>query len=583
MLGRAFLTFLGALCCLFATAQQVPIEPLIKTWRISDTSQTHRAEETYEQMKRLKKPELHRQSIKALYDYLSENPDDRLKVRIDMYDVLTKRHHNFKILPQDSAKLLDDIKLTHKLKDDQLKAELYTLYAEISPGNYVLYNLKALELEKKIGLGHFKYVHNRYFNCSYGLYTNNEYQQSIDYGLQCLSYKNVARSTWDPRVYLFQLDLIGASYLKLAKYDSARYYYQKIIDTLIDRPDHDAVVQKLWLGIAKGNIGHALILQGHEAQGLALVNLQLQYSTEVKSYNNMAIAQNILAAIAYKYRRFAEALERWKQAHAWAMKSDYYVIEQKILALQGIAESYRKLNQTDSAYKYDHLYFNVANQRILETNSRNLSAIKVKMQYDDMQTNLEHINDRLEQEKLVRNLILIGIGLLAVISLLLYNRQRLKAKHEAELLAQERKQAEKEVEEAKEQIKSFTRNIHEKERLIKNLEQTIKTNNGSGEASIDENLLGYVLLTDAEWTRFKEAFNKAYPIFFHRLKELIPRINPAEERLASLICLQLNNQQIANMLGISADSVGRSKRRLKNRIDLPDDAILEDYIVALNG
>lgn len=224
-------------------------------------------------------------------------------------------------------------------------------------------------------------------------------------------------------------------------------------------------------------------------------------------------------------------------------------------------------------------------ERLSDLSSMKLSAIKAKMEFDDLQNNLEVINARLTKEKLTRNFVLGGVFLLMVITLLLYNRQRLKDKHGAEMLRQQRAAAEKEVSEARDRIKVFTHHIHEKEKLIKNLEQTIRHNNGTDAAEkeiINESLLHYVLLTDDEWSRFKEAFNKAYPIFFHRLKELIPRINPAEERLASLIGLQLNNRQIANMLGISAESVARSKRRLKKRIDLPDDVLLEDYILTLN-
>ena len=603
MLSRSLLTFLGILCCLFATAQQNDIEPLIKAWRTADTSQTHRAEETYAELKHRRevvekmtvgrdqewKRLLFEQQkrVSALYAWLANNPDDRLKVRITMYEILGKLELSVKRTPQDSVAIYNSVKLAHKLKDEQLKAEVYTLCAEVGRGSnrYVLYNLKALELERKIGLTHFKFVHNRFFNVSLGLYQSNNYRQSINYGLQCLSFKNTAKKTWDPRVYIFQLDVVGAAYLKLGQYDSSRYYYQQIIDTLTKKPDPVPEVHVLWLGIAKGNIGHALILQGKETEGIPLVNQQLTSAREMKSYNNMAIAQNILADLDFRNKRYSEAVAKWKLAYQWALQSEYYVIEQKLLSLKGLADSYRKLNQADSAYQYGDLYNKLNMERLSDLSSMKLSAIKAKMEFDDLQNNLEVINARLTKEKLTRNFVLGGVFLLMVITLLLYNRQRLKDKHGAEMLRQQRAAAEKEVSEARDRIKVFTHHIHEKEKLIKNLEQTIRHNNGTDAAEkeiINESLLHYVLLTDDEWSRFKEAFNKAYPIFFHRLKELIPRINPAEERLASLIGLQLNNRQIANMLGISAESVARSKRRLKKRIDLPDDVLLEDYILTLN-
>ncbi|HEY1202017.1 MAG TPA: LuxR C-terminal-related transcriptional regulator [Niastella sp.] len=47
--------------------------------------------------------------------------------------------------------------------------------------------------------------------------------------------------------------------------------------------------------------------------------------------------------------------------------------------------------------------------------------------------------------------------------------------------------------------------------------------------------------------------------------------------------LDLSNQQIANTLGISKDSVTRGKRRLKQRLNLQSDDVLEVYIRDLNN
>ncbi|NII84283.1 MULTISPECIES: hypothetical protein [unclassified Pedobacter] len=587
MMNRLILLALLLCCCSVPVfAQQKLIEPLINAWKVDDTSQTHRAEVGYAQLKLQKEnrkanlPQ-HLHLMKALHAYVGQNSDDRLKVRLTMYEILGKFELGLKILPQDSTNIYDCIKLAHKLKDDQLKAEVYTLCAEVGKGTnrYVLYNLKAIELERKVGFSHFKYVHNRFFNVSLGLYQSNNYRKSIDYGLQCLAFKNVRKDTWDPRVYIFQLDIIGASYLKLNQYDSARYYYQQIIDTLTKTPDENANVQSLWLGIAKGNIGHALILQGKEAQGTPLVYLQLQNSTAIKSYNNMAIAQNILANLDFKHKRYQEAVSKWKQAYHWALQSEYYVVEQKLLSLKGIVMCYRKLQVPDSAYKYGDLYNRLNNERLLELGAQQLSAIKAKIEFDDIQTNLENISTKLRQEKMTRNFILGGIFLLAVISLLLYNRQKLKVKHETEILNRDRMAKDLEIKEARERINSFALNMGQKEKLIRNLERTIKAN---GTDNLSSSLLNYVLVTDEEWHKFKEAFSKAYPLFFPRLKQIVAHLNPAEERLASLICLDLNNQQIANMLGISASSVARSKRRLKQRIAVPEGQSIESYICDLN-
>ncbi|MGJ1267531.1 helix-turn-helix transcriptional regulator [Sphingobacterium spiritivorum] len=562
-------------------AQQPTVESLIKAWKVKDKTQSFKAEETYAQLKQKTGYPAHQKLMVNLYSYLRSHPDDRLKVRIDMYDILGKKEYGKPVNEEDSVRLYEDIMIAHKLEDEQLKSELYTLYAEVGHNNYVLYNLKALELQKKIGLAHFKFVHNRYFNASYGLYNNNEYQQSIDYGLQCLQYKDVATETWDPRVYLFQLDIVGASYLKLAKYDSCIYYYRQILDTLQKKPDSSSYIQKLWLGIASGNIGHALILKGEEQAGIPMVQQWLLSSTEFNSYNNISKALNVLAAVDWQHKEYADALQKWKSSYIAAEKVGNYIDEFKIEALEGIVKSYRILHNPDSAYKYGDLSDKLSKERLLAINSKKLSVMKTQMAFDDMQVNLQDMSNYLKQEKTIRNFSLIAIVLLTIISLLIYNRQKLTA----QLLLSKQETAKKEISDAKIQLAEFAKHIRQKQQLVHRLQLVIRQNNYPNEeeeGSIHNDLSNYVLVTDEEWGKFKEAFSKAYPLFFIRIKEIVERITPAEERLASLIFLQLSNKQIANTLGISTDSVARSKRRLKSRINLPSDTRLEDYISTLN-
>jgi len=153
----------------------------------------------------------------------------------------------------------------------------------------------------------------------------------------------------------------------------------------------------------------------------------------------------------------------------------------------------------------------------------------------------------------------------------------LQQKHLAEVLISKQREAEQEANQAKAQISSFTENIIEKENLITNLQKQLTI----GSEQLNESLLQYTLVTDTEWEKFRMEFTKAYPSFLPSLQKVLPTINPAEERLATLLCLKLTPNQIANTLGISKDSVGRSKRRLKQRLNLNADVVLENFICLL--
>jgi hypothetical protein len=87
------------------------------------------------------------------------------------------------------------------------------------------------------------------------------------------------------------------------------------------------------------------------------------------------------------------------------------------------------------------------------------------------------------------------------------------------------------------------------------------------------------IITDDDWEEFKRLYTQVYPSFFIRLKEKFPSITQAELRLAALLKLRLNNKEVASILAISADSVKKSRQRLRKRFGIPDErTALETFV-----
>ena len=232
-----------------ALAQAVDIKPFIKAWSVSDTSQTHKAEETYSYLKKNRDTAKYHQTLKQLYVYLKEKPDDRLWVRTTMYDVFGKLELGLSSRAahaEYASRILKCIKLASILGDDQLKAELLAQYAEVAGdrSKYVLYNLKAIELQQKVGVSHFVFVANRYYNVAFGLYLNEDFRQSINYGLKFLSLTGEQKKVADPGLHVLIYDVIASSYYQLNLPDSTEYYYNKIINVLNKTPNPDPEIQQ---------------------------------------------------------------------------------------------------------------------------------------------------------------------------------------------------------------------------------------------------------------------------------------------------------------------------------------------------
>ena len=135
----------------------------------------------------------------------------------------------------------------------------------------------------------------------------------------------------------------------------------------------------------------------------------------------------------------------------------------------------------------------------------------------------------------------------------------------------------------KEQLDQFSRRLLEKSELIEQLSseiETLKKKSGLDQDQVQNfsKVLHSTILTDDDWEQFKKTFEDVYPNFFATLRFRFIDITAAELRLAALIKMNLSLKEAANTLGISADSVKKSRYRLKKKIALAEEDSLEEFI-----
>ena len=138
------------------------------------------------------------------------------------------------------------------------------------------------------------------------------------------------------------------------------------------------------------------------------------------------------------------------------------------------------------------------------------------------------------------------------------------------------------VEQNEVDLNNFTMQLlqksQEQESLSKELIK-LKSVFGEKEELLELNgLMDSKILTKEDWLTFKEKFNKTYPNFFINLKMKEFKFTEAEYRLLALETLQLKNNEIAKMLGISARSVITTRSRLKKKISPPNGLSILEYL-----
>ncbi len=576
------LVILGIVVSFHTNAQLLTTDELISAWKAGDTSQTIKAEVTYNDIKKNIRPSVLEERINDLHAYLDGHPNSRLEVRVVMYEVLGKNELHAQLF-NDTLKIKHAMKVAGLIGDRQLLSELYSLYAEHYSSNLedgLFYELNAIEMQRTIGFSHFPLAYKRFLIVSTALYSTMNYMQCIRYGQQCLMLLQSPRKNLGD--FILQTDAIGASYRELGMADSSIFYYKKIQEIVVDYVPHkkdyqyysnnDTTYVKIWKGVAEGGIAQGLFLQKKYDEAYPLLLQNIQSSVETKQFGDAALAQNTLAAINFIRKQYDSALSRWKQAYQWASQSSE--LQNNIYALQNIADVYKLLGNYDSAYFYNdryHIYKDTLQWQI--DNSR-LATINARIGYDNMQASLQEAQNMAATQKRLRNYILAAVALLAIFSGLLYNRYRLKQNLRQARLQKEKQAADREAEQARRQIADaqrqlgiFTKNISEKNQLIESLQSKL---NSDASFVAHTALSNFTILTEDDWLQFKESFEKVYPGFWRRLSQKMPELTTGEQRFMALSRLGMNNKEMAAATGVSPQSIRVTIFRLRKKINLPE-------------
>lgn len=481
-----------------------------------------------------------------------------------------------KIVPKlkcDSALdlLLQSIEKAILLKDYFLLADGYFALAEkysrCGPNERaVFFYLKALALRQQAGFENFSDNSNLLGRLAETCYQMEEYTQSIRYARESLDL--FGNGQFSGRQFSV-INIIGLSYQKLGQYDSAIHWHDKAF--------HQAVMQtdSAWMGIIKGNWGHTLLLQGKPKEALLLLwfdyNLALQYKDEPSAGNTL----QRIARIYLAEGKTDSALLLAKKAQAYiSIVKRYYHAQYTMQAALTLSRIYEQKGDGMEAIQQYKIYNRIADSLALALRKSRFDVVQTQMAFEKTLMQKNELMQAQQYEKQLRFAMATGMLLLGIIGWLLYQRKMASNKKEAEILVQQKKLAEAETEAAKQQLEWFTNNLYEKNELIEKLRQQAMPFQ-------PEELIEQSILTEEDWLRFRAMFDKVYPDFFTRLTHLANEATQAEQRMAALIRLGIGNKQMATMLGVSADTVRKSKSRLRQRLQLSAQDDLDHLIAGL--
>ena len=470
------------------------------------------------------------------------------------------------------------LRQAYELGDNLLIAQinyfmaLASLY-EGKTSQSVTHYLMAKEMMEKAGLENFRYYSNTLYGLGEMLYSAEDYRGSINMFKLALKYPGHKKfdlpDTLDAHWKMRSWYTLGLCYTEMGLYDSAFY----ALNQALVRSDHP-----FRTAIILGDRGDIFLKQGRYDSAEALLKLDYQESINWKDYTHTSFTLQSLAAITNLRGHPHQALEMLNEARRLDQKDPSY--SNQAALYKTYAQVYRDLGNADSAY-----YYMEQSKSLGEIANRQAAHSQLEMARMHLD-NQNHVHEIISLQKdknrfiLIRNFSIVIILFLAVVGYLLITRLQLRSKMRQREFAMAMEKAEAEAQSAKEQLIFFTESLQEKTQLIENLQsKTTKRDLQQEQLGQIEELSQYTILTDADWDRFRVLFTKVYPGFFVALKEHIPDITVGEQRMAALVKLRISIKDSAAMLGVSMNSIYKTRQRLRTRMGLDQDADLDRYFL----
>ena len=464
----------------------------------------------------------------------------------------------------------------YRSEDDHLIAQVSYSYGQTmihfgEVGLAVMYGVNGIDLSEKVSDDIKPYD---YQFLAEMLYRVREYNTSIEYAIKAAHAWENSSSENAKNFRISCLNTVALGYHRQNMYDSAFLYYSQALKLAKDKGT------LIWVGIVSGNMAQIYYVQKQYDTAHAMFLKDYRTSRDSGYYDNAAnslqwLARTDLAlgnkvAALKEVREASELLKLWPDANY--LKNTYY----------SATQIFKEMGNYDSAFYYDNLYASL-NDSLERVVSRSTSDIaKARLNDEASRYSIQTLNKEKKAQLLLRNMTILGIVALFLFILLITNRKMLKTKMKMEKIQQEKVLMEREAASARDQLKMFTENVIEKTNLIEKLEMEVKGREVSSEQHlILSQLTQQTILTEQDWYKFRSLFDKIYPAFFINLKDKFPDITVAEQRMAALTRLHLTTRQIASMLGISIDSVHKSRQRLRQRFQVGAETNLDELVAKL--
>lgn len=419
-----------------------------------------------------------------------------------------------------------------------------------------------------------------------------EWEKALDYHEKSLTLK---RKLGYKKSIARSLNNMGTAHKNLLNYGKALQCYDEALNIKTQLKGTNT-----GMGMTLNNLGNVYLeLQKYgKAESYHLQSLKL--SEETLDSFGICRAQYNLAETYRRKGEYSKSADIGTKNMMLAKKISNDAMIQKSAKL--ISEAYSKLNNYKKAYYYQDIYWKKRDSILSAENMQTIAKLELKYNHTQKENQLELQNKTIENLTQKTNiarlknsiLILSCVFMLIVIGLLFYQKKKRKRqfvsdnsilKESIRDLSEKNLSLEEKLQSSRNQMDDYLKPLlSNSNKLLTSANKEISPEIPGNETRENINLyqtLSDKLKTKEDWSDFMQYFTHIHKDFFKNLNKTHPQLSTYDFNLCALLKLNLNNKEIAQILGISPPSVKKAKQRLYQKMKFKDNQELKDYIIQL--
>jgi hypothetical protein len=267
--------------------------------------------------------------------------------------------------------------------------------------------------------------------------------------------------------------------------------------------------------------------------------------------------EGLMGGALLKMKRFDEADLHFRSAEAILKKigSPYFERQMKYIRTEWAMMQ----GKYKDAFEFQRQFYDLDTLLANSESKQKVEELETRLKTNQKEFENLQLKEKLNFQKW---LFVVGVLSLFLVGVVLYFiRERQKTKIANELTK------------SRELLDGLAKSISEKNLMLDEFQDELNKQKEKAIFNSDlllEQLNKAKLLTEEQWDDFRLKFEKIHPEFINRLHQKIPNLTDTEVQMACMTKLNFSKNQMAGVLGISADSITKSRYRLRKKIDQDD-------------